>query len=224
MPSRELKCVLFLGSTRSAPPFFGMLPNRTGDRVLAYVLAGIKAFNASSEDVVLIPEVADPKDFPSCTDLMLNNGNPTYYHTKDPSTLAPDLQKLNAMVEGADCYMVVSPEYNHTMPPALTAMMNQIGCSKYANKVSACVTYSGFSSAAGGARCAVALRPFLSELGCIPVSKQVIIPDANKVLSEEGEWVGDHKDGAAKTLASSIEQMAFYGDALAIKRAAVAAK
>jgi NAD(P)H-dependent FMN reductase len=148
--------------------------------------------------------------------------------------------------------MVVSPEYNHTMPPALTAMMNQIGCSKYANKVSACVTYSGFSSAAGnyctpaschthqpsffepattcdhfvtgGARCAVALRPFLSELGCIPVSKQVIIPDANKVLSEEGEWVGDHKDGAAKTLASSIEQMAFYGDALAIKRAAVAAK
>jgi hypothetical protein len=43
-------------------------------KVLAYVLAGIKAFNASSEDVVLIPEVADPKDFPSCTDLMLNNG------------------------------------------------------------------------------------------------------------------------------------------------------
>jgi hypothetical protein len=33
MPSRELKCVLFLGSMRSAPPFFGMLPNRTGDRV-----------------------------------------------------------------------------------------------------------------------------------------------------------------------------------------------
>ena len=47
-------------------------------------------------------------------------------------------------------------------------MMNQVGCSKYANKVSGSICYSGFPSAAGGARCAVALRPFLSELGCLP--------------------------------------------------------
>eukprot|EP00929_Paragymnodinium_shiwhaense_P118636 TRINITY_DN9054_c0_g1_i2.p3 TRINITY_DN9054_c0_g1~~TRINITY_DN9054_c0_g1_i2.p3 ORF type:complete len:103 (-),score=29.65 TRINITY_DN9054_c0_g1_i2:71-379(-) len=99
--------------------------------------------------------------------------------------------------------------------------MNQVGCSHYANKVSACVCYSGFSSAAGGARCAVALRPFLSELGCLPVSKQVIIPDANKVLDESGEWVGDHKEGAAKTMGGMLEQLLFFADALATKRAAV---
>jgi NAD(P)H-dependent FMN reductase len=88
--------------------------------------------------------------------------------------------------------------------------------------VSGTVTYSGFSSAGGGARAAVALRPFLSELGCLPVSKQVIVPDANKVLDEAGEWVGEHKDGAAKTMADMLGQLAYFADALAAKKEKVA--
>ena len=102
--------------------------------------------------------------------------------------------------------MVISPEYNHTIPPALTTLMNMVGCSKYANKVSGSVCYSGFSSPAGGARCAVALRPYLSELGCLPVSKQVILPDANKTLSEEGVPQGAHAEGAQKLMTAMLEQ------------------
>ncbi|GMI26597.1 hypothetical protein TeGR_g6781 [Tetraparma gracilis] len=219
---RILNCVAFLGTTRSAQPFFKALPPRTGDRVLAYVQSAVTSVNEASPDVELSITVIDPIDYPSATNLCTNDGNPTYYHTMDMTTLAPDLQKLVGLVEAADCFLVVCPEYNHTIPPALTAIMNQVGCSKYANKVSGTVTYSGFSSAGGGARAAVALRPFLSELGCLPVSKQVIVPDANKVLDEAGEWVGEHKDGAAKTMADMLGQLTYFADALAAKKEKVA--
>ena len=116
-------------------------------------------------------------------------------------------------VEGADIYIVVAPEYNHTIPPALTTMMNMVGCSKYANKVSGCVCYSGFPSPAGGARCAVALRPFLSELGCLPVLKQVIIPNANGQLSDTGETMGDHKEGLQKQIDEMLKQLLWWGEA-----------
>eukprot|EP00501_MAST-03F_sp_TOSAG23-6_P001674 GSMAST32.ASY1.ANO1.1744.1 assembled CDS len=218
MATRTLKTVVFLGSCRSSPPFFGMLPSRTGDRVLQYVKRMTNEHNSSSS-VKLEIEVVDPVNFPSCMALDTNNGNPTYYTAKDATkTGQDDLAKLVTLVKAADCFLIVTPEYNHTIPPALTAVMNQVGCSLYANKVSGCVCYSGFSTVGGGARCAVALRPYLSELGCLPVSKQVIIADANKCISENGEWVGEHKDGAAKTIKSMLDQLSWWGDAAASKR------
>jgi chromate reductase len=164
-----LKTVLFLGSARNAAPFWGGLPTRTGDRVAAFTLSRVEALNAAAEGApALEVELLDPLKFPSVMSLETLDGNPTYYAAKDPSTLPEDLQALIKAVEEADCFIICCPEYNHTIPPALTAMMNQVGCSKYANKVSGSICYSGFPSAAGGARCAVALRPFLSELGCLP--------------------------------------------------------
>jgi hypothetical protein len=147
---RILNCVAFLGTTRSAQPFFKALPPRTGksivssllheppntptptptpntgDRVLAYVQSAVTSVNEASPDVELSITVIDPIDYPSATNLCSNDGNPTYYHTMDMTTLAPDLQKLVGLVEAADCFLVVCPEYNHTIPPALTAIMNQV--------------------------------------------------------------------------------------------------
>ena len=41
-------------------------------------------------------------------------------------------------------------------------------------------------TATGGPRVAVALRPFLSELGCLPVSKQVIFSNAHGLFDQNG--------------------------------------
>ena len=38
----------------------------------------------------------------------------------------------------------------------------------------------------GGSRVAQALRPYLSELGCLPVSKQVIYSNAFQLFDQEG--------------------------------------
>jgi NAD(P)H-dependent FMN reductase len=150
----------------------------------------------------------DILNMPSMLKMDVLSGNPSYYAAKDPTTLPDDIAGLVRHVEEADCFLIVSPEYNHTIPPVLTHLMNMVGCSKYANKASGTVCYSGFSTPAGGARCAVALRPFLSELGCLPVSKQVILPDAVKLLSEDGVPQGDHGGGAQKQLTAMLEQCA----------------
>jgi NAD(P)H-dependent FMN reductase len=178
----------------------------------------VKAFNQGRATPLEV-EVVDPIDYPSCMTLTTNGGNPTYYAAKDPTSTGEDLAKLVNLVKKADCFLIVTPEYNHSLPPALTATMNHVGCSLYANKCSGCVCYSGFSSAGGGARVSVALRPYLSELGCLPVSKQVIVSDANKALSEQGEWIGDHKDGAAKTMATMLGQVAWWAEAAKARRA-----
>jgi len=75
-------------------------------------------------------------------------------------------------------------EYNHQLPPALTSMMGHFGGSNYALKPSAVVTYS--AGPWGGARAAMAARPFLSELGCLSVSKMTMFPSPQELFEENG--------------------------------------
>ena len=44
-------------------------------------------------------------------------------------------------------------------------------------------------NSAGGTRCQMALRPLLSELGCLPVSRMAQFPEAHKLLNEDGTLV-----------------------------------
>lgn len=62
--------------------------------------------------------------------------------------------------------------------------MGHFGGSNFACKPSAIVTYS--PSPFGGIRAAMALRPFLSELGCLPVSKLTGFPMAGDLFEANG--------------------------------------
>ena len=84
---------------------------------------------------------------------------------------------------------MVSPEYNHSMSPALADLLNHFGSSLFSYKPSAIVTYS--AGQWGGARAGVAMRTFLSELGCLPVSAMIQIPKAQEVLDENGAFLED---------------------------------
>ena len=213
--SPPLKVLLFLGSARSAAPHWAKykpFPARTGDRVVKFILS--RASQLGGLDIATF----DPLEHPKLLDLTINNGNPTYYHSNSADDWGGELKDLVSQVESSDAFIICCPEYNHTIPPALTAILNHVGCSKYANKVSGTVTYSGFSSAAGGARCAVALRPFLSELGCLPVSKQVVIPDAPSHITENGDATGKHKEGIEKTTDAMLEQLKWWATACRAQR------
>jgi len=82
---------------------------------------------------------------------------------------------------------MVSPEYNHSMSPALADLLNHFGASLFAYKPSAIVTYS--AGQWGGARAAMSMRAFLSELGCLPVSAMIHVPRAQDVFAEDGRVV-----------------------------------
>jgi NAD(P)H-dependent FMN reductase len=175
-----MKFLVFLGSVRTTTP---PEPARLGERVARACVSYIE----QTLDGVEV-ELIDPLDY----DL-----GPVFkphfaYHQKD---MPKKLQALADKIEEADGYVMVSPEYNHSMGPALANLLNHFGASLYSYKPSAIATYS--AGQWGGARAAVALRSFLGELGCLPVSAMIHVPKAQDVLNEKGEFVDTARDSDA---------------------------
>lgn len=65
---------------------------------------------------------------------------PDFAYTQ--GTAPKTLDVLAAKIEAADGYVMVSPEYNHSMSPALANLVNHFGSSLFSYKPSAIVTYS----------------------------------------------------------------------------------
>ncbi|WP_118856141.1 NADPH-dependent FMN reductase [Sphingomonas mesophila] len=128
-----------------------------------------------------------------------------------------DLEALAAKIQSADGYVMVSPEYNHSMSPALANLLNHFGSSLFSWKPSLIVTYS--AGQWGGTRAAVAMRPFLSELGCLPVSAMVHVPEAHTVFDENGDYL-DGIDGVRWNgyFRRGLNQLAWWAEAAASQR------
>ncbi|MGQ4877426.1 NADPH-dependent FMN reductase [Billgrantia sp. LNSP4103-1] len=164
--------LVFLGSARdSTPP----APARLGLRV---ALACVALLRESGHEVELI----DPLDIE-----LAPTFKPHFAYGK--SKVPQQLAVLAEKIERADGYVMVSPEYNHSMSPALSHLLNHFGSSLFAFKPSAIVTYS--AGQWGGARAAVAMRTFLAELGCLPVSAMVHVPRAQDALDADGNFPDD---------------------------------
>jgi len=170
-----MKFLVFLGSERdSAPP----RPARLGLRVA-------RACERRLDIAGLDTRLVDPLDI----DLPV----PFKPHFSYARGKAPEqLDKLAELISGADGFVMVSPEYNHSMSPTLAHLLNHFGSSLFSYKPSAIVTYS--AGQWGGARAAVNMRTFLSELGCLPVSAMVHVPKAQDVFDEAGGYP-DNVDG-----------------------------
>ena len=93
--------------------------------------------------------------------------------------LAP-LAELYARVDG---YVVVSAEYNHSVPPALTNLIDYF-LEEYAFRPSAIVCYS--AGPYGGVRAAMQLRALLPEVGLPTIPTLQPIPSIGSSLSEAG--------------------------------------
>lgn len=169
-----MKYLIFIGTTRdSSPPN----PPRLGLRVSRACKLALDSFG----DEVTV-ELIDPLDFD--LDPIFK---PHFAYRK--SAVPKDLDDLASKIQSADGYIMVSPEYNHSMSPALANLLNHFGSSLFSYKPSAIVTYS--AGQWGGCRAAVGMRTFLSELGCLPVSAMVHIPKAQTVYQEDGTVVED---------------------------------
>lgn len=163
----NLNFLVFLGSIRdSAPP----KPARLGLRVARACLSQL---NSDTLTATLV----DSLDY--------DFGKIFKPHFSYRSGKSPELMKeLASAIESADGYVMVSPEYNHSMSPALAHLLNHFGSSLFSYKPSVIVTYSACQW--GGLRAAVTMRTFLSELGCLPVSAMIHIPKAQEVFDEDG--------------------------------------
>ena len=196
-----MKYLVFLGSVRdSAPP----RPRRLGLRVAKALSAQL----CNNSDKV---KIIDP--------MKLDLGKVFKSHFAYAKGKAPeDLERLSQEIEEADGYVMISPEYNHSMSPALAELLNHFGSSSFSYKPSTIVTYS--AGQWGGTRAAVNMRTFLSELGCIPVSAMIHIPKAHEVLDEDGDYLEGVDDVAwASYFDRAFAQLNWWATAAANARA-----
>lgn len=200
-----MKILLFLGTVRdSTPP----RPARLGERVAKSCIACFKA-NYPDHDIELI----DALDYP-----LEPVFKPHFSYSK--SKVPPELEALAKKIESADGYVMVSPEYNHSMSPALTNLLNHFGSSLFSYKPSAIVTYS--AGQWGGMRAAIGMRTFLSELGCLPVSSMIHVPKAQDVFEEDGEAkAGVDQSDWFGYFARTFQQLVWWTQATADHRAQV---
>lgn len=201
----DLNFLVFLGSARdSSPP----KPARLGQRVARACLSYVKSTNAAAT-------LIDPLDY--------DFGKIFKPHFSFPAGKSPaPMQELATAIEGADGYVLVSPEYNHSMSPALAHLLNHFGSSLFSYKPSVIVTYS--AGQWGGVRAAIGMRAFLSELGCLPVSAMVHIPKAQEVFDEDGGYLHatDAQAWAAYT-GRAFDQLLWWASAAKSQRAVTAA-
>lgn len=200
-----MKFLVFLGSVRdSTPP----KPARLGLRVAKACLACLASRYAEQEF-----ELIDALDYPL----------PEVFkpHFSYPINQVPEaLNHLAEKIDAADGFVMISPEYNHSMSPALANLLNHFGSSLFAYKPSAIVTYS--AGQWGGMRAAIGMRTFLSELGCLPVSAMIHVPKAQEVFVEDGSaQAGQSQDSWFDYFGRTFNQMIWWAEAAKAHRAEV---
>ncbi len=106
---------------------------------------------------------------------------------KDPlakyAKLQEKLQPLAKLYARADGFCIVSAEYNHSMPPGLTNLIDYF-LEEYFFRPSAIVCYS--ATPFGGVRAAMQLRALLAETGMPSIPSVQPIPAIENALSEDG--------------------------------------
>jgi NAD(P)H-dependent FMN reductase len=201
----DLNFLIFLGSARdSSPP----KPARLGLRVARACLSQINSRTVAAT-------LVDPLDYD------FGKTFKPHFAFRGGKSPAP-MEELAASIEAADGYVMVSPEYNHSMSPALAHLLNHFGSSLFSYKPSAIVTYS--AGQWGGARAAVGMRAFLSELGCLPVSAMVHIPKAQEVFDEDGRYLDTVDTQAWATYTGrTFDQLVWWATAAKNQHAGTAA-
>jgi len=180
-----LKFVCILGSVRDG---------RQADNVLKYF--------QNKFDELLKPkghtvEIVDPAK----VDLPLLKCPLHWY--KDPSQVPQNLKDLNATIEAADGYIILSPEYNRSMPPALVNLLDHLPTKSMSHKASGIISYS--MGQAGSMSVVHALMPLLWEFGCYPVNPTVNIRTVQTEVSEKGTTENTHLDSSMKKMFDQLE-------------------
>lgn len=133
-----LKIVIFLGSTRN---------NRMVERVGAYVRTIV-------ENKCMIPITIGKLNFQSKLYFFFKNWvsdpikinfevlkQPLHFY-QNPSDAPQWLRDINDTIKQADGFIILSSEYNATIPPALTNMIDHFPPSSFRHRPVGFVTYS----------------------------------------------------------------------------------
>jgi NAD(P)H-dependent FMN reductase len=191
------KVLVIVGSVR---------PARAADLVVPWVAARARAHDGF--DV----EIADLRDWP----LPIFAEHPgTIGDISDPTYSEPIVQAWNKKVKQSDAFIVITPEYNHSVPGGLKNAIDSVWLSfGFRNKPVATVGYSG--GIGGGIRAIEHLAGVFVEAEAVPLRNTVVIPFVRTAFDANGEPVNPATDISLQVL---LDDLAWWSAALESARA-----
>lgn len=130
-----------------------------------------------------------------------------------PAGTAPEtLERLAALYRRADAFLVVTAEYNHNVPPALSNTLDHF-LEEYYWRPSAICCYS--AGPFGGVRAAMPLRAMLSELGMPSIPSLLPIPRLQTAIGEDGALNEPRLESSAGRF---LDELTWYAEALGERR------
>ena len=122
---------------------------------------------------------------------------------------APEnMRKISDILTDSDGFLIVTGEYNHSIPPALKNLLDHFQ-REYFFKPSAIVSYSVGNYA--GVRSAVHLRAILAELGTPSISSMFPIAQVQNAFDSDGNVLNDFYEKRSKRF---LDEFIWYTEAL----------
>lgn len=131
-----------------------------------------------------------------------------------PAGTAPEpLERLAALYRGSDAFLIVSAEYNHGVPPALSNTLDHF-LEEYYWRPSAICCYS--AGQFGGVRAAMPLRAMLAEMGMPSIPSLLPIPRLQKAIDDAGTPAEPWLEQSTNRF---LDELEWYAEALRTRRA-----
>ncbi|WP_327129688.1 NADPH-dependent FMN reductase [Streptomyces sp. NBC_01727] len=192
------KLLVIIGSTR---------PTRAVDLVSPWLT------RRTAEHEAFDAEIVDLRDWPLP---IFSEHFGTVGDFNDPTYSDPIVKAWNSKIKEGDAYIVVTPEYNHSVPGGLKNAIDSVYASfAFRNKPVAFVGYAG--GPGGGIRAIEHLAHVFIETEAVPIRNNVVIPSVNSAFDEQGEPVDPVTKAAADVM---LDDLAWWSAALEKARAA----
>lgn len=131
----------------------------------------------------------------------------------DKTKMPPQAQALKPIIEKADGFIIVSPEYNHGYPGELKMMMDML-YEEWAKKP---VGFAGVSSGVlGGARMVEQIRQVIAELHMVDIREALYFPLVKTLFDEKG--IIKDPTPYKERIKAFLDELNFYAAALKAAR------
>ncbi len=120
-------------------------------------------------------------------------------------------ERYTNIVEQADAFFIVTPEYNHSFPGSLKRMLDS-ELALYNHKP---VAFAGASNGNwGGVRAVESLVPAVRETGLVVMSWDVYFPYVQKIFDEHGTILPEQAERYDKNVNKLLDELLWFADML----------
>ncbi len=191
------KLHIIIGSTR---------PGRAADLVAPWVIDRAQKHGAFEVEVLDLREWPLP---------MFAENFETVGDFNDPTYSSPLVRSWNKKIAEADAYLIVTPEYNHSVPAVLKNAIDSVFVSfAFRNKPLSAVGYSG--GIAGGVRAIEHLAHIAVEAEMVPLRTATILPQVFEAFEPDQS----PKNPVTEiSLRIALDDLKWWADVLAPARA-----